>query len=64
MVNINYEHIDYNKPTNNFNLIRLFAAYLVLVSHCWPLFGMNNEPIHWVMGYESGGFLAVNLAFP
>ena len=51
------------RAANNFDIIRLTAAYGVLISHCWPLFGLEPEPIGHLMGFESLGFLCVNVFF-
>lgn len=48
--------------TNNFNLIRLAAAWLVLFSHSFPLTG-SPEPFGIFFGYLSGGGLAVDVFF-
>ena len=42
---------------NNFNLIRMVAATLALVSHCFPLAGVYNwEPFSYYLGnYDTGG---------
>lgn len=48
---------------NNFDFIRLFAAYLVLVSHSWGLFAGGPEFMMVASGYVSGGRLAVATFF-
>jgi peptidoglycan/LPS O-acetylase OafA/YrhL len=50
---------------NNFNLIRMVAATLVLVSHCFPLAGINNwEPFaYYLGGYDTGGGWGVSIFF-
>jgi peptidoglycan/LPS O-acetylase OafA/YrhL len=42
--------------SNNFNLIRLFAALAVIWSHSYPLaLGPNNfDSLHWFFGFEFG----------
>lgn len=46
---------------NNFNLIRLLLAWLVIVEHSYALLGINKyEPIHRVFGHFSSGEFAVN----
>ena len=47
---------------NNFNLVRLFAAVLVLVSHSWPLSGTPGEPLERFAGF-SLGHLGVDIFF-
>jgi len=47
---------------NNFNLVRLLAAGLVLVSHSWPLTGTPGEPLERVAGF-SLGHLGVDVFF-
>lgn len=47
---------------NNFNLVRLCAAALVLVSHSWPLTGTPGEPLEAFAGY-SLGHLGVDIFF-
>lgn len=49
---------------NNFNIIRFFAATLVLVSHSFPLFfgHGNSEPLRYLVGI-SLGTVAVDLFF-
>ncbi|HEV2448578.1 MAG TPA: acyltransferase [Candidatus Sulfopaludibacter sp.] len=51
--------------TNNFNLLRFFAASLVIVSHCSALaWGQNPEPILRYFGsLETGGSLGVLIFF-
>jgi peptidoglycan/LPS O-acetylase OafA/YrhL len=41
---------------NNFNLVRLFAAAGVLVSHSWPLSGTRGEPFERFAGFSLGHF--------
>lgn len=47
---------------NNFNLVRLFAAGLVLVSHSWPLTATPGEPLERFAGF-SLGHLGVDIFF-
>ncbi|QND52311.1 acyltransferase [Phyllobacterium sp. 628] len=47
---------------NNFNILRLLAAFLVLFSHSFPLTG-TTEPIGAFLGYTSGGGIAVDVFF-
>lgn len=50
---------------NNFNLIRVIAASVVLLSHCYPLTGFpEREPFqHYLGGYDTGGGWAVSVFF-
>lgn len=48
---------------NNFDFIRIAAAYLVLVSHSWAIFGRPNEFLAVLTNYETGGGLAVVVFF-
>ena len=50
---------------NNFNLIRMIAAILVLISHCFPLVGIKNwEPFSYYLGeYDTGGGIGVSIFF-
>jgi peptidoglycan/LPS O-acetylase OafA/YrhL len=64
---VKQEHCLANLVTNkdnNFNLIRFFAATLVLFSHCYPLSGQNNgvDPLSSLTGSSLGG-LAVDIFF-
>src|SRR5438046_7505696 len=47
---------------NNFNLVRLFAAGLVLVSHSWPLTATPGEPLERFADF-SLGHLGVDVFF-
>jgi hypothetical protein len=44
---------------DNFNLVRLFAAWLVLWSHSYPLVGIADDPVKLILG-RSGGTVAVD----
>lgn len=48
---------------NNFDALRIFAAYLVLLSHSYPLFGREPEFVAAITGFETGGGLAVSIFF-
>jgi peptidoglycan/LPS O-acetylase OafA/YrhL len=50
------------RQTNNFDVIRLAAALLVLWSHSYPLTG-TREPISAYFGFLSGGAIAVDVFF-
>jgi hypothetical protein len=47
---------------NNFHLVRMLAALLVLVSHSWPLTGTPSDPFERVVGF-SLGHLGVDVFF-
>ena len=47
---------------NNFNLVRLVAAGLVLVSHSWPLTATPGEPLERFANF-SLGHLGVDIFF-
>ncbi len=49
---------------NNFNLIRIIAAFTVLISHCFVLdFDIaNGDPLHEIVGI-SLGLVAVDVFF-
>lgn len=52
-----------NNTDNNFNLIRFLAAFLVLYSHSYPLFGFNfMGPVEQFFGKSWGSF-AVHIFF-
>ncbi|MBB4041501.1 peptidoglycan/LPS O-acetylase OafA/YrhL [Microvirga flocculans] len=52
------------EKSNNFDLLRLGAALLVLFSHSYPLSGTNFEPIYYYLGgYDTGGGWAVSAFF-
>lgn len=54
----------FDPKRNNFNLIRLFAAILVLVSHCYPLTGRTTEPFASYLGdFDTGGGWGVSIFF-
>src|SRR5579872_6898893 len=50
---------------NNFNLLRFFAASLVILSHCSAIaWGENPEPVwNYFGGLETGGSLGVLIFF-
>lgn len=55
---------DYSQSRdNNFNLIRMVAAFAVLLSHSFPLTGSGADPVHRVIGTLTLGDLAVDLFF-
>lgn len=54
----------FDSRDNNFNVIRLFAALLVLISHCYPLSGRPDEPFANYLGeYDTGGGWGVSIFF-
>ncbi len=55
--------VDIGHRGNNFDFLRICAAYLVLASHSWPIFGREPEFVSALLGYESGGGLAVSVFF-
>ncbi len=48
---------------NNFDAMRFIAAVLVLYSHCFPLAGLNYEPLAKYTGFGTFGGLAVGTFF-
>lgn len=49
---------------NNFNLMRLVAAWLVIYSHAWAITGVaGHDLMGWLTGFRSAGALAVDLFF-
>ncbi|MDQ3038312.1 MAG: acyltransferase [Pseudomonadota bacterium] len=49
---------------NNFNLMRLIAAWLVIYSHAWAITGTaGHDLMGWLTGFRSAGALAVDLFF-
>lgn len=49
---------------NNFNLMRLIAAWLVIYSHAWAITGTpGHDAIASLTGFRSGGAFAVDLFF-
>jgi peptidoglycan/LPS O-acetylase OafA/YrhL len=49
---------------NNLDIIRLVAAIIVLISHCYPLTGNSFEPfVVYLWQYDTGGGLAVSTFF-
>lgn len=48
---------------NNFDLLRIVAAVLVLVSHSYPLTGTGNEPFASYLGFDTGGGWGVAIFF-
>lgn len=50
----------FQSQRNNFDIIRMIAASLVLISHSFPLAGHSYEPFARLGGYETGGGFGVN----
>jgi peptidoglycan/LPS O-acetylase OafA/YrhL len=50
----------FDPRANNFDLIRLFLAIVVIFSHCFALKHLSYEPIADLLHYGTGGELAVN----
>lgn len=48
---------------NRFDHVRLVAAAMVIVSHCWPIFAGGKEPIKTLTGHVTLGELAVAVFF-
>jgi peptidoglycan/LPS O-acetylase OafA/YrhL len=52
------------QPHNNFNLIRLFAAWLVIYGHAWPVSGTEGQDlVEMTVGIRFAGALAVDVFF-
>ena len=56
---------EFDPRRNNIDLMRLIAASMVLVAHCWPLTGSGDvDPVTLLSGYRvGGGSLAVMIFF-
>src|SRR5256885_13957823 len=54
-----------NSPGNNFDFLRLAAAFAVIFSHSYPLRDgvIDNEPYHRLSGYCTLGEVAVAVFF-
>ncbi len=50
-------------PTNNFNLMRLVAAWLILFGHCYNLYDHSTDPVHTVLGLPGATFYALACFF-
>jgi peptidoglycan/LPS O-acetylase OafA/YrhL len=54
----------FDDKENNFNLIRMIAALAVLVSHCYPLSGINDfDPLSYFGDYDTAGGWGVSVFF-
>lgn len=53
----------FDAKSNNFDLVRLFAACLVIYSHSFSLLGQREPIAYWVGGYDTGGGWAVSIFF-
>ena len=52
------------QPRNNFNLIRLFAAWLVIYGHAYPITTTEGpDVVQWLTGLRFAGALAVDVFF-
>lgn len=53
-----------NRDDNRFDILRLFAAWLVLFSHCYPLTGRaGGEPLASTLGIDTLGGVGVAIFF-
>ena len=53
-----------DRRSNNFDALRLFAAWCVLFGHCYPLAGLNvADPFSRVVGIDTLGGLGVSIFF-
>jgi peptidoglycan/LPS O-acetylase OafA/YrhL len=53
-----------NRDDNRFDILRLFAAWLVLFSHCYPLGGRgDSEPLASTLGIDTLGGVGVAIFF-
>ena len=53
-----------NRDDNRFDILRLFAAWLVLFSHCYPLSGRGGvEPMASALGIDTLGGVGVSIFF-
>jgi peptidoglycan/LPS O-acetylase OafA/YrhL len=51
-------------PRNNFEVVRLVAAIMIIISHSYPLLGLHFEPFKYYLGgYSTGGDIAVSIFF-
>lgn len=53
----------YQSKENNFDLLRIIAALLVIASHSFPLAGSRNEPFTLLGGFDTGGGWGVSVFF-
>ena len=53
----------FNPKQNNFDILRLFAACLVIYSHSFALLGAREPIAYWLGGYDTGGGWAVSIFF-
>ncbi len=53
----------FDPRSNNFDIIRLTAACLVVVSHSFSMLGHREPVAHWLGGYDTGGGWAVSIFF-
>ncbi|HTL14291.1 MAG TPA: acyltransferase family protein, partial [Thermomonas sp.] len=51
-------------PRNNFNLMRLVAAWLVIYGHAHAITGIpGNDGVAWITGFRAAGAVAVDMFF-
>ena len=56
--------IELNRRENRFDFLRIFAAWLVLFSHCYPLGGWpSEEPLAKTVGIDTLGGIGVAIFF-
>jgi peptidoglycan/LPS O-acetylase OafA/YrhL len=53
----------FQAKNNNFDLLRIAASMIVLISHCFPLTGSHFEPFYLLGGYDTGGGWGVAVFF-
>ena len=57
-------HMSLNRYDNRFDILRLLAAWLVLLSHCFPLAARpNSEPMLSTLGFDTLGGVGVGIFF-
>jgi peptidoglycan/LPS O-acetylase OafA/YrhL len=58
------DEVRVDRRQNNFDLLRLFAAWFVLFAHCYPLGGINSaDPLTQLIKIENFGGLGVGIFF-
>ena len=57
-------HMSPNRDDNRFDILRLLAAWLVLMSHCFPLGARaESEPMMSTLGFDTLGGVGVGIFF-